>query len=268
VYKKPEDKSFLSETPADTEILKDKDPNFRVLNLQDPFNEARTSYFHKSIGGYHGAKMRRYQDVISAHLIPEMQQIIKDQGLNASNSAVISMLNTKYLMAGYQANAVIPNPTAHGPAWIVDEIKMVNNPDEEIKAIGEVDLESTAVIDGSKFSVSNVSMDPTASIHLTNYQPNKLVYEAKASREALAVFSEIYYPKGWKAFIDDDEVEILRANYLLRALKIPQGNHKIEFRFEPKAYFVGNIIMWISSIILILALLFIIAKKYILQNSN
>jgi hypothetical protein len=268
VYKKPEDKSFLSETPADAEILKDQDPNFRVLNLQDPFNEARTSYFHKSVGGYHGAKMRRYQDVISAHLIPEIQQIIKDQGINTSNSRVLSMLNTKYLMAGYQANAVIPNPNANGPAWIVDEVKVVNSPDEEINAIGNVDLKSVAVVDGSKFSVIDVSTDSTASIRLTHYQPNKLVYEANVGSEALAVFSEIYYPKGWKAFMDEDEVEILRANYILRALKIPQGAHKIEFRFEPKAYYVGNIVMWISSIILILALLFIFAKNYILQNSN
>jgi hypothetical protein len=190
VYKKPEDKSFLSETPADTEILKDKDPNFRVLNLQDPFNEARTSYFHKSIGGYHGAKMRRYQDVISAHLIPEIQQIIKDQGINTSNSRVLSMLNTKYLMAGYQANAVIPNPNANGPAWIVDEVKVVNSPDEEINAIGNVDLKSVAVVDGSKFSVIDVSTDSTASIRLTHYQPNKLVYEANVQAEKHLLYSQ------------------------------------------------------------------------------
>jgi hypothetical protein len=188
VYKRPEDKSFLSETPADAEILKDTEQGYRVLNLQDPFNEARTSYFHHSIGGYHGAKMRRYQDLISNQLVPEMQEIINDQGLSKDNSEVLSMLNTKYLLAGYQANAVIPNPYANGNAWIVDKIESVNSPDEEINMLDQVDLDHVAVIDVSKFNIENVASDTTATIRLLNYQPNKLQYKSNSQKEVLAVF--------------------------------------------------------------------------------
>jgi hypothetical protein len=268
VYKRPEDKSFLSETPADAEILKDTEQGYRVLNLQDPFNEARTSYFHHSIGGYHGAKMRRYQDLISNQLVPEMQEIINDQGLSKDNSEVLSMLNTKYLLAGYQANAVIPNPYANGNAWIVDKIESVNSPDEEINMLDQVDLDHVAVIDVSKFNIENVASDTTATIRLLNYQPNKLQYKSNSQKEVLAVFSEIYYPKGWKAFIDDKEVEIIRANYILRALKIPAGNHNIEFRFEPKAYSIGNTVMWISSLLLLALVIVLPGKKLIFDRNN
>lgn len=268
VYKRPGEKSFLDKTPADEVILNDVELGFRVLNLQNPFNEARTSYFHKSLGGYHGAKMRRYQDIISQHLTPEMQQIIKDQGLKKENSAVISMLNTKYLMAGYEANAVITNSYANGAAWIVDEIKNVNSPDEEIVEIGNVNLNSTAVIDQSKFATAQVQYDSTAQIKLVHYQPNKLVYESESTRNTLAVFSEIYYPKGWKAYIDGNEAEILRANYILRALELPEGKHNIEFRFEPRSFYIGNMIMWISSLILIGILLFMLIRKFYFQKQQ
>ena len=268
VYKRPADKSYLSETPADTEILKDKDLGYRVLNLQDPFNEARTSFFHRSLGGYHGAKIRRYQDIISNQLVPEMQQIMADKGLTKANSGVISMLNARYLLAGYQANAVIRNPYSNGPAWIVEEIKRVNSPDEEIEEIGNVDLSSIAVVDGSIFAIPGTSADTTANIKLVSYQPNKLQYEATSSKNVFAVFSEIYYPKGWKAYIDNKEVKILRANYILRALEIPAGDHKIEFRFEPKAYSVGNTIMWISTILIFALLVILPGKEYILRRKN
>jgi len=267
VFKRPEDQSFLAETPADTKILQDKELGYRVLNLQDPFNEARTSYFHHSLGGYHGAKLRRYQDLISNHLVPEIQQIIQDQGINASNSNVISMLNAKYMLAGYQENAVIRNPYKNGAAWIVDEIQTVSSPDEEIERIGEVDLASVAVIDQSIFNPPNISLDSTATISLVEYQPNKVRYESSVSNKSLAVFSEIYYPKGWKAFIDDEKVDIMRANYVLRALEIPVGQHKIEFRFEPKSYFLGNTIMWVSSIILVLLLIILPGKMLILKSN-
>ena len=266
VYKTTQEKSFLTVTPADTEILKDTDSGYRVLNLQDPFNEARTSYFHRSIGGYHGAKMRRYQDVISHHLVPEMQKIMENQGINSDNSKVISMLNTRYLMAGYQANAVIPNPYANGVAWIVDEVRLVNNADDEIKEIGQVNLKQVAVIDGSNFEVSQPEVDSTATIALTHYQPNKLIYEVQAQLDILAVFSEIYYPKGWKAYIDDQETDILRANYILRALEIPKGQHTIEFRFEPRAYYIGNIVMWVSSLILLAVFVFQLIRRFYLQK--
>jgi hypothetical protein len=268
VYKKATEKSFLTETPADTEILKDKNLGYRVLNLQDPFNEARTSYFHRSLGGYHGAKLRRYQDIISTHLVPEIQQIIQNQGITSTNAGVINMLNAKYLLAGLQANSVISNPYAFGPAWIVDDMQVVNNADEELEGLARHDLKTTAIIDGRKFQIQPPTPDSTATISLTHYQPNKLVYESQSQQDVLAVFSEIYYPKGWVAFIDDKKTDIIRANYVLRALEVPRGRHIIEFRFEPEAYFLGNIIMWISSVILLAAFIALLIKKYYFQTIN
>ena len=256
VYKKETNQSFLNKTPADEEILKDTELNYRVLNLQDPFNEARTSYFHKSLGGYHGAKIRRYQDLISRHLVPEMQQIIKDQKITEANTNVISMLNAKYILAGLQANAVIRNANAYGPAWFVDEVVRVNTPDEEIEELTEVNLANVAVVDESKFEISTIGIDSARSIRLLDYTPNKLFYDANVAANSLAVFSEIYYQKGWKAFVDGDEQEILRANYVLRALELSPGQHKIEFRFEPASYFVGNKIMMVSSWILLIVVAF------------
>jgi len=252
VYKKETSKTFLNKTPADEQILNDEELDYRVLNLQDPFNEARTSSFHKSLGGYHGAKMRRYQDLISRHLVPEMQQIIKNQKITEANTNVISMLNTKYILAGLQANAVIQNSHANGAAWFVDDVVDVISPDEEIEQLSQVDLSKTAIIDKSKFEIPQVENDSTRQIKLVEYQPNKLVYQAKTSTASLAVFSEIYYPKGWKAFVDGNEQEILRANYVLRSLELIPGEHEIEFRFEPTSYLVGNKIMMVSSLILLL----------------
>ncbi|MCK5470549.1 MAG: YfhO family protein, partial [Cyclobacteriaceae bacterium] len=268
VYKKIGDKSFLDKTPADDAILKDTDINYRVLNLQNPFNEARTSYFHKSLGGYHGAKIRRYQDIISLHLAKELQQIIQDKGLDKDNSGVISMLNAKYLLAGYQTNSVIPNPYANGAAWIVDEINLVNSPDEEIEQIGIVDLRTTAVIDQNKFETRQIRSDTLAQIKLIDYQPNKLVYESESVHNIMAVFSEIYYSKGWKAYIDGNEAEILRANYILRALELQEGKHNIEFRFEPRSFYIGNMIMWISSVVLLGILLFMLIRKFYFQKQQ
>ena len=256
VYQKASSQSYLNKTPADEEILKDTELNYRVLNLQDPFNEARTSNFHKSLGGYHGAKMRRYQDLISHHLVPEMQQIIKDQKITEANTNVISMLNAKYILAGLQANAVIRNPNSNGTAWFANQIVQVNSPDEEIDRLSQIDLSNTAVLDASKFEVDSCAYDSTSAIHLVDYDPKKMVYEAKTGMNSLAVFSEIYYPEGWKAFVDGKEQEILRVNYVLRALELEAGDHQIEFRFEPASYYMGNKIMMVSSWILLLVLAF------------
>ncbi len=256
VYKKTRDKTFLDKSPADEEILKDNELGYRVLNMQNPFNEARTSNFHSSLGGYHGAKMRRYQDVISQYLAPEMQQIMEDKKITEANTNVISMLNAKYVLAGLQANAVIQNPNRNGSAWFVNQIEKVNSPDEELDKIGQVDLSTVAVMDQNKFDVPDIQQDSTAQIEMVEYQPNRLVYKASTNTNALAVFSEIYYPKGWKAKVDGKETEILRANYILRALELSPGDHDIEFKFEPKAYYLGNKIMMVSSWILVLVVVF------------
>lgn len=254
VYKKEGNKTYLDLAPANEVILEDTSLGYRVLNFQDPFNEARTSNFHRSLGGYHGAKMRRYQDVISQHLATEMQQIATDKRITEANANVISMLNAKYILAGQQANAVINNPYANGPAWFVHRIEKVNTPDEEIKKIGEVDLSLTAIIDQSKFEVGDIEQDSTAQIHLVDYQPNRLVYKANTKTNSLAVFSEIYYPKGWKVFVNGKESDILRANYILRALELTPGDHEIEFRFEPTSYYIGNTVMMASSWFLVLVI--------------
>jgi hypothetical protein len=251
-YHTENNRTFFTLTPADERILADTEAGYRVLNLQDPFNEARTSYFHKSLGGYHGAKTRRYQDLITNQLVPEMQQIMQDKRITAENSNVISMLNAKYLMVGQQAEAVIKNPYANGAAWFVDSIEKVKNPDEELQKIGEVDLHRVAVLDEGKFSVGAINNDSTATISLTKYQPNRLEYEATTNSNSLAVFSEIYYPEGWKVLIDGNEGKILRVNYILRALELTPGTHKIEFRFEPASYYLGNKIMLGTSLILLL----------------
>lgn len=241
-------------TAADQAILSDKDISYRVLNLLNPFNDARTSYHHKSIGGYHGAKLGRYQELIERCIAPEQAQIVtalQGGSLDFGNIGVLNMLNTKYLMAGNTAGAVIPNTGANGNAWFVEEVIKVNSPDEEIEQTGRINTRTTAVVDVSKFKVPKVSMSAAGNIQLVEYKPNYLKYQSSNDESGLAVFSEIYYPEGWRATIDGKEVEIVRANYVLRALEIPAGEHEIEFSFSPKSYSVGNTLTWVFNIIIL-----------------
>ncbi len=242
--------NFFTETPADKEILKDKGLSYRVFNLQNPFNEARTSYYHKSIGGYHGAKIRRYQDIISRYLSKEHDRIIANKGLNEQNTKILSMLNAKYILAGTQREAVVRNRLAQGNAWFVRDVMPVQSPDEEISALATADLRTTAVIDQSKFNIpKNASADSTASITLTEYEPDHLKYQSTNNRSGLAVFSEVFYPVGWTATVDGKKAELLRANYVLRALEIPAGKHTIELAFKPDSYYVGDRITFVASLI-------------------
>ena len=251
-------------TIADIEILKDKNLSYRVLNLNNPFNEAITAIYHKSIGGYHGLKMRRYQDLIDRHIGPEMQQFVGvlnnkptqqsiDRVMNSMQ--VLNMLNMKYIIYNPEA-APIKNTSNFGNAWFVKNVALVKNPDEEIMAIrtGQNNLKETAVIDDSKFKLTQTDYDlnPEASIKMTSYAPNHLEFECSNDNDGLAVFSEIYYPKGWTASIDGKKVDILRANYMLRALNIPAGEHQITFDFRPTSYYTGETIAKISSIVIIL----------------
>ena len=248
--------------PVDKDILKDPDLYYRVLNLQNPFADARTSYFHKSLGGYHGAKMKRYNELISYAIQPEMQTLIngfkKPEAIDSvmSSLPVINMLNTKYFI--YDLNKEpLPNAHALGNAWLVKDVKLVNKADEEVTAVKNFDPKSTAIINKSfekdLSGFHNGSGDGV--IKLTNYAPNDLKYEATVnSGSQLAVFSEIYYPKGWKSFIDGKETPHVEADYVLRAMVIPAGKHQVEFKFEPQSYFIGNKISMASSILLILAI--------------
>jgi hypothetical protein len=259
-------KSAMPFTPskADAIILQDKDPDYRVLNLGvNTFNDASTSYFHKSIGGYHGAKMKRYQEMIEQNISREMQEIgirlknIKTQeeldavfaGLNSLN-----MLNTRYIIYNTEA-APLTNPHALGNAWFVENYKIAANANEEIATIKSFKVESTAVIDRQfekYLSGKSFRKEAQSSIKLKTYAPNKLVYQSNSTSEQLAVFSEIYYPKGWVAKIDGVETPHFRANYILRSMLIPSGSHEIVFEFKPQSYKIGNTVSLASSILLIL----------------
>ena len=248
---------------ADQRILKDTDQNFRVYNLINGFNDAKTSYFHKSIGGYHGAKMRRYQDLIEFAISPETSRLIN--GLqngkpDFGDLGILNMLNAKYFLAGNTANAVIPNPAANGNAWFVGDVIEVSTADEEIKEVTEIDTKMTAVIDEAKFEISDFVPSNDGEIRLIDYKPNYLKYKSNNQGNGLAVFSEIYYPKGWAATIDGEEVEILRVNYVLRALEVPEGDHEIVFEYKPQSYYLGNVVSGVTSCILMI--LFVVTMVY------
>lgn len=245
---------------ADNFILEDKD-YFRVLDASvDIFNDASPAYFHKNIGGYHAAKLRRYQEVIDVHLAKEISQTLSgastigDIIANLKEANVLNMLNMRYLI--YNANAQpIKNPYANGAVWLVDDYTMVNNADEEMLALGKTDLKHTLVVDKSSVAqLPDIKPDSTARIHLKSYEPNKLVYQSTAATEQIAVFSEIFYDKGWNVFVDGKKSEYFRADYLLRAMIIPAGNHEIIFRFEPKSFSIGNNIAIASSALFIILL--------------
>ncbi|RKD92584.1 YfhO family protein [Mangrovibacterium diazotrophicum] len=248
---------------ADQAILADTDPDFRVLNLTvSPFQDASTSYFHKSLGGYHGAKMERYQELFDHELYPEIRLLIGgfqqpntlDSVLNSLS--VINMLNTRYVI--YDPNSEpLENPDALGNAWFVNDFKTVANANEEMDALKSFDASEEAIVDerfAEQLKDVKLGTGHNSQIRLEEYRPNYLKYSASVSGgTALAVFSEIYYPKGWDAFIDGKKVDYMRVNYVLRALAVPEGRHEIEFKFEPSSYFIGNKISLASSLILLLA---------------
>jgi len=256
---KAEAKVPYTPSQADLQISKDNDPDFRVLNLTvSTFNDASTSYFHKSIGGYHGAKLKRYQEMIEFHMDFQNKKVTPE---------VINMLNTKYIIVPAEngQSAVQVNPKALGNAWFVKEFKIVNNADSEITALYHFDPAKTAIVD-TKFKTDldgyTSKGDSTASIKLTEYQPNYLHYESKSNNEELAVFSEIYYKDGWNAYIDGKPSNYFRCNYILRAMRIPSGNHKVEFKFEPTLYATGEKISFASSALLILLCIGAAYKEY------
>ncbi|TKG90125.1 hypothetical protein EYV94_24285 [Puteibacter caeruleilacunae] len=244
---------------SDIEILKDKDLSYRVLNLNNPFNDARTSYFHKSIGGYHGAKMRRYQELIDYRITEDMRAIFAGFQNPASLDSVMSslhvlnMLNTKYLV--YKEDAPpLNNQYALGNAWLVKSVKMVNSANEEIESLAKVDTGDEVVVNNKfKSQLTKDQYSGEGSVALTDYKPNYLKYEFNGADNQLVVFSEIYYPKGWNAYIDGKKSEYFQADYVLRAMEVPAGKHTIEFKFEPSKFSTGNTIALLCSLILLLA---------------
>jgi len=241
---------------ADNQILQDNDLDFRVLNLTtDPFNDAGTSFFHKSIGGYHGAKLRRYQELIDNGIEPDIQSFSRNMATDST--PVLNMLNTKYLILPNKEKQPVAfhNKNALGNAWFVSSFSLVDNADAEIQAIKNFKPDSIVIID--KIFRENLSgltpaKDSGDYITLKEYAPNKLTYDYQSKNKGLAVFSEIYYPKGWNAYVDGTLSPHFRANYILRAMVLPAGAHKVEFKFEPVVYRAGEMISYISSIVLIL----------------
>lgn len=242
-------RQFIQEREVDKLILMDKDPNYRVLDLTtNPFADSRTSYFHKSIGGYHAAKLMRYQE------------LIERQFASAVNEDVLDMLNTRYLItrdANQQSERIQRRSTAAGNAWFVEKVTLVKDDEEEMQAINGFDPLKEAFINEefrTQLDEKRLGRPVNSTIELTSYRPDRLVYEYSAPNDALAVFSEIWYDKGWKAYVDGEEQPILRANYVLRAMQLPGGNHKVEFKFEPRSYRLGETISLIGSVILLLGL--------------
>jgi len=248
--------ALVSPTAANNAIQNDTDAGYRVLSfLQNPWSDARTSYFHNSVGGYHGAKMRRYQELIENCLDAEFRGVIETIQAGQRSWAefgVINMLNTKYFLIGSESNAVIQNADALGSAWLVSSVIAVNSADEELAKVCQFNPETSAVVDKSRFSISATEFNRSGDVSLEEYKPNYLKYTVDAAGDALVVFSEIYYPQGWSAKIDGQPVDIIRANYVLRALEVPEGQHVVEFHFEPAAYHTGNKIMMASSVLLLL----------------
>jgi len=260
-FERKKAEAAVQKTPVDEQILLDPDPHYRVYNNNTDFDkDALTAYYHKSIGGYHGAKMRRFQELIEWHL-------------SKQNMEVYNMLNVKYFLVADSTGRQFAerNPFVNGNAWFVNEIKWVNNADEEIVALNGLKSKQTAVIDKqfeSTLNGSNPTVDSSATIKLTKYQPNQLNYIAENKNEALAVFSEIYYDKGWNAYIDGNLVPNIRADYVLRALKIPAGKHEIVFKFEPQTVVLGEKIAYASSGVLYGALVLIVAVLYFMKKKN
>ena len=247
----------FQQTETDKMILEDQSLDYRVLNLaSNTFNENNTAYWHKSVGGYHAAKLRRYQEMIEEHISGEMGGLFKavaDAGgdtekLDASEFPVLNMLNTKYFIFPLQGGQTVPlpNPYALGNAWFVDEVKYVGNANEEIEAIHGLEPSQVAVVD-KKFEpiVKSVPSDSTATIELVAYEPNYLKYEVNSEKGGTVVFSEIYYP-GWQSTIDGEEVPHGRADYILRAMNIPAGKHVVEFRFDPKSLHLTETIAFVA----------------------
>ena len=259
-------------TETDQMILADKTLDYRVLNLaSNTFNENETSYYHKSIGGYHAAKLRRYQELIEAYIAPEMQPAFQaiakvagdmTQVKGDSIYPVLNMLNTRYFILPLQEGKTVPieNPYAYGNAWFVDNVKFVDNANQELDALGQLDLRHEAVAD-AKFReqlkpVAEEAADSASIVTLTAYEPNKLTYDVKSVRGGVVVFSEIYYP-GWTATIDGESVELGRVDYVLRALTVTPGQHQVELSFFPKSLDITESVAYASfgllAILLVLA---------------
>ncbi len=255
-----------AKTMADERILEDKALDYRVLNLTtSPFQDATTSYYHKSIGGYHGAKLRKYQEIVDFHLDREINMFYSglqtaygnDSLLDilTSKLGVLNMLNTKYMIMPTKSEPMpFTNPKANGNAWFIKNVKTVASADEEITELGNINTKREIVVQEKNKALATIanSYNAQGDIKLTSYKPNDLVYEADTKEKGFAVFSEIYYPKGWNAYVDGTLTPHTCVNYVLRGMEVPAGKHKIEFKFEPASYKTGNTIAMMGSLLVLI----------------
>ncbi|MEN6323233.1 MAG: YfhO family protein [Proteiniphilum sp.] len=277
---------LFTKSPTDEVILKDSTKYYRVLNIAtSTFNDGVTPYWHKVIGGYHAAKLRRYQDLIDRQISGEMmalqQDIIDTQGaldsVDVDGFKVLNMLNARWIIMPAQGESTIPvkNPYAMGNAWFVDDLKFVSSADEEMDVLGTIDLRKVAVADKKyapvlekfKKGFKPSPVDSASTIMLTDYDSDFVTYATDTKKEELAVFSEVYYPKGWQISIDGQPAEMIRANYTLRALPVPAGKHTVEFRFNPQSIKVTDGIAYAALLIMLLTALTIILKA-VRTNKN
>lgn len=261
-------------TQTDRQILQDKSLDYRVLNLaSNTFNENETSYYHKSIGGYHAAKLRRYQELIDAYISPEMQKMMPAIAKAGGDMTkvdgdslfpVLNMLNAKYFIVPLQANqtVAIENPYVYGNAWFVDKVRYVKNANEELDALGKLNLRHEAVADARFQSQLGESknQDSTSIVKLTAYEPNQLTYDVRSATGGIVVFSEIFYPE-WTATVDGKPVEIGRVDYVLRALNVDKGHHKVVLTFDPKSVKQTETVAYLSYGVLLLVVLFAVYFK-------
>lgn len=274
---KSEREAPIQETETDRIILQDKTDlgNYRVLNLaSNTFNENETSYFHNSIGGYHAAKLRRYQDMIDMYIAPEMgslMQAVAQAGGDMSKVngdsifPVLNMLNARYFILPLQDGQTVPvqNPYVYGPAWYVDNLTYVDNANAEIERVGKMDIRHEAVAD-KRFEAqlkTAVKQDSTSVVKLTSYMSDRLTYDVNSSKGGVIVFSEVYYP-GWTATVDGQPVELGRVNYLLRAVNVAPGKHKIELAFHPKSVTTTETIAYVAYAVLLLAIFLLAYIEY------
>ncbi len=257
---------------AQTALLR-MNSNYRVLSIRNPFNDARTSYYHQSIGGYHGAKLRRYQEMIEFYINPEIERFFEEaqtQGIRVlATMEFANMLNARYVIIDPNSEPR-ENPFANGNAWFVNDIDLAFSADEEMAQMETFRSKTTAIVH-EEFEAAvppAIVPDSTAQIQMTSYRTNHITYSARCNHEQFAVFSEIWYPAGWQAYLNGEPVDHVRANYILRAMRVPKGEHTIEFRFEPKAYQTGQLWAGVGSGLFTLLLLAALGSAYRKQGQQ
>lgn len=246
------DNTNFGKTAIDEQILQDKDPNFRVFNMLGtesggPFSESRTSYYHKSVGGYHPAKLRIYQDIIEMYLSAR------------PSPNVLNMLNTRYIITQNPQNGqplLVPNPDAYGHCWLVKHVQLVDGKVQAIRALGNTNLKDTAIVEKSlEKLVIQPQWDSASTIRMTRFDNDAVEYEANCNGPQFAVFSEVFYPLGWNLYLDGKKADYVNVNYILRGMSLPAGKHTIRFAFEPSSVKQGKSIMFMASIAVLLSLL-------------